>query len=199
VDAKTLAGFRSTVCGVMCSRLIVILLALAVAVPATADNDCVEGFPNGRKIDVSHHLKKEWFLTGSDALNDPSFSAKLKNLYPNSFNGVLVCLKDSSGYITVSTDTEYGPWSDYSVQPPKCFKCEPHHNALIQLSSGTGLHLGQTKNEASHILGIPLTDDVIEIQFNETTKSIFHTESLRLEFKNDTLVRFGIGDYREGT
>lgn len=187
-----------------------LLTALFLALPATAiaDHTCIEELPNGTVLKQTHHLPKEWFLVGGKSLIGPALHVALKKQFESQYvtgfeegeYGYL-CLNDKNTYVAVTT-SDFGNGVSYSRMAPKCSKCNTTNKLGKQFNSGSALRLGQTKAQVSAIIGVPITSDILSVEFEETvtesTGQIWHTETLRLEFANDVLIRMIIYDYKEG-
>lgn len=187
-----------------------LLTALLLALPVTAitDHTCIEELPNGTVLKQIHHLPKEWFLVGGKSLIGPTLHVALKKQFKSQYvtgfeegeYGYL-CLNDKKTYVAVTT-SDFGNGVSYSKTAPKCSKCNVTKKLGKEFSSGSGLHLGQTKAQVSAIINVPITSDIFSVEFEEmvteSTGKIWHTETLRLEFANDVLIQVSIYDFKEG-
>lgn len=190
-------------------RLSLLFSALFLALPsaAFAEHACIEELPNGTVLKQAHHLPQEWFLVGGKSLIGPALHVALKKQfgiqYVTGFEegeyGYL-CVKENGTYVEVTTNS-FGVGVNYSKTAPKCSKCNAANKLGKQFSSGSGLHLGQTKAQVSAIINAAVTSDIVSVTFEETVaeppRKVWHTEVLRLEFANDVLIRVSIDDYKE--
>jgi len=183
-------------------------LFLALSSAAIADHACIEELPNGTVLKQVHHLPQDWFLVGGKSLIGPALHTALKKQFRNQYVAGFdegeygyLCLNDKNSYVEVTT-SDFGNGVTYSKTAPECSKCNPSKKLGQQFSSGSGLHLGQTKPQVSAIINAPISSDIVSVEFEETvtesTGKVWHTETLRLEFANGTLIRLSIYDYNEG-
>jgi hypothetical protein len=184
------------------------ILFLAMVSVAHAEHSCIEELPYGTVLKQARHLPQEWFLVGEKSLIDPALHTALKKRFSSQYVSGFeegeygyLCLGDKDTFVTVTTN-DFGVGVDYSKVAPKCQKCNSLNKLGKQFTSGSGLHLGQTKAQVSAIIGNPVISDIVSVTFEETvteaTGKVWHTEDLRLEFANDILIRIRINDYKEG-
>jgi hypothetical protein len=190
-------------------RLSFLLPFLFLALPSVviAEHACIEELPNGTVLKQAHHLPQGWFLVGGKSLVGPALHVSLKKQFGNQYvtgfdegeYGYL-CLNNKYTYVEV-TASDFGNGVTYSRTAPKCSKCNASNKLGKQFSSGSGLHLGQTKAQVSAIIDTSITSDIASVEFEETVNEfsgkVQHTEVLRLEFANNALIRFSIYDFKE--
>jgi len=188
--------------------LLLPVLFLALSSAAIADHACIEELPNGTVLKQAHHLPQDWFLIGGKSLIGQALHIALKKQFRNQYVAGFdegeygyLCLNDKNTYVEVTTSA-FGNGVTYSKTAPECSKCNPSNKLGKQFGSGSGLYLGQTKPQVSAIINVPITSDIVSVEFEETvtetTGKVWHTETLRLEFANDALIRLSIYDYKEG-
>lgn|SRR2546425_8122844 len=193
---------------VMRTRKLSSVLFFLIMLPmfAAADYDCIDSRPSGNKIKLDKYLPKEWLIFGDRVLNDSKFHSELRARYKDHYvvneNGSgYVCLYSEGVYVTVS-NSDFGPWVEFSSIAPKCLKCSLVKGDTKNLVSKSGLRLGQSKAEVSTLLYVSLESDIVEISFEELEKGVKfdtrHVQSLTIEFQSDKLIRFTVYDYREG-
>jgi hypothetical protein len=176
-----------------------------------ADHDCIDSREYGQKIISVKGLPSNWFKMGDKQITDNSLHDLLKTTYRVNYTSG----KDGEGftfnhfcgyhdgvYITISND-DSGRTVEFSKVAPKCESCKPVNGKSSYLTSGIGLRMGLNKKAVSSILGYPVKSDITTIVFEEIEKEVphnfFHTQSVRIEFSADKLIRFSIDDYREIT
>jgi hypothetical protein len=181
---------------------------LALPSVAIAEHTCDDGLPKGTVLKQEHHLPQKWFFVDGKSLVGPALHVALKKQfrgqYVTSFEEVeydYLCLKDKDTYVAITT-SDFGDGVAYSRTPPKCMRCNASNKISKQFVSGSGLNLGQTKAQVSSIIDVPITADVVSVEFEETVTEpsgkVWHTEVLRLEFANDVLIQVSIYDFKEG-
>jgi hypothetical protein len=191
---------------VMRLNTLAVLLLLASST-AFGDHSCLEERANGSIVKRESRLPQGWFKVGDASVVDPTLHLSLKKRYGSKYiSGVeegeygYLCLKDKTGYVSVST-SGFGTGVEYSSAKPDCLKCKQAKDFGERFTSGTGLRLGQTKARASSMLGTPITQEIVSVIFEEQTATgelyALHTEILRVEFKDDLLVRSSVYDYQE--
>jgi len=176
-----------------------------------SEHDCIDPRYYGKKVSVKNPLPTHWFSLGTTQLTDTQLHATLKGDYKKYYTAG----KDGEGftidhfcgfrdglYLTISNG-DFGPYAEFSKEPPKCYPCNPVNEDMPYFTSGTGLNIGQDKGVVSKILGHAISDDITSIIFNEIEQGkgyeIWHSQTLRTEFRDNKLVRFSIDDSREKT
>jgi hypothetical protein len=119
-------------------------------------------------------------------------------------SGGSICIDTGSAYISVSK-YDSGSWFEFSALAPTCSTCASMKSDSKHPTPDSGLRIGQTKAQVAAILGVSFPDgsDVVTITFSEVetrqrTKQ-WHQELLTVEFQEDKLIRFHVGDFREAT
>ena len=102
---------------------------------------------------------------------------------------------------TTITAQENGAAAEYSTTLYKCRTCKPADKDIDDLSSGTGLKIGQSKSEVQALLGIELKGKITTLGFEETEDEdddrVWHFQTIRLEFCDDALCRLTVSEFRE--
>jgi hypothetical protein len=185
-----------------------LILVAGIPVISFADHACVEGRENGEKIELINGFPAKWLTVGGEAITDSVFHAGLRSKFKGNYSineeeGSRIgqfCAFSDGVYVDISTQ-ESGQTAEYSAVAPICWKCKEAKRGIRYLVSGTGLQIGQTKSEASKLLGYGITNDVTELVFetieNRARIKVEHSQIVRLEFKSEKLIRFSISDYRE--
>ena len=195
---------------VMRTRLVLSLLTLGCLLPfvAAADHDCIEVRDTGNQIDRQAHLPKKWLMLNGKHVSNSGLHADLRTLYKLAYRGNphgvggSICIYTGSIYINVSK-YDSGSWFDFSTLAPMCWKCPPVKPDSKHPTPESCLRIGQTKTQVSAILGVSFRDgpDVVTITFSEVEtrprSKKWHQELLTVEFQEDKLIRFHVGDYRE--
>jgi hypothetical protein len=194
------------------TRLVLSLLTLGCLLPfvATADHDCVEGRDTGYQIDRQAHLPKKWLMLNGRHVSSSGLHADLRTTYKLAYrgnphgSGGSICIDTGSIYISVSR-YDSGAWFEFSALAPTCGECPPVRPDSKHPIPDSGLRIGQTKAQVSAILGVSVPDgsDVVTITFSEVETrqraKQWHQELLTVEFQEDKLIRFHVGDFREPT
>ena|SRR3989442_15092957 len=184
-----------------------LILLTMTSTCASADHGCIEGRPYGRVIEVRQQLPRKWFFVGRKALSDRTLYSELNERYPDPNTSHrdasrFICLYVQGAYITVAYDAS-ASWLDFSSVAPECWKCRVVNGNASELVSHSGLRIGQSRVEASTLLGVQLNRDhkAFTIRFHqvETGKNskVWHEQSLTVEFQEDRLMRFHIIEHRE--
>ena len=119
-------------------------------------------------------------------------------------SGGSICIDVGSIYISVS-NYDSGSSFEFSALAPTCGQCHPVKPDSKHPVADSGLRIGQTKAQVSAILGVSVPDgtDVVTITFSEVETrqrpKQWHQELLTIEFQEDKLIRFLVGDFREAT
>lgn len=194
------------------ARLVLALLMLIGLLPlvAAADHDCIEGRDTGYQIDRQTPLPKKWLMLNGKHVSSTGLHADLRNVNklahrrnPHGTGGS-ICIYTGSIYINVSK-YDSGSWFEFSALAPTCWECPPVKLDGKTPTADSGLRIGQTKAQVSAILGISVPDgtDLVTITFSEVETrrwgKQWHQELLTIEFQEDKLVRFHVGDFREET
>ena len=186
-----------------------LILCILSSLHTYADHDCIDAREYGQKIIVDKSLPTLWFIIGDKQINDPNLHRILRAKYAKYYTSG----KDEEGftidhfcgykngiYITISNG-DFGPTAEISNEAPKCYSCEALNEEIPYFNSGTGLKIGQNKKTVSSILGYEISENITSILFEEIEKgkkhNISHTQTLRIEFRDNILFRFSIGEYRE--
>ena len=187
------------------------LLILCLFVPFNlfADHGCIDGRPFGHKIIVKKNLPTHWLTLGDKLISDPKLHTALRTQYSEHY----ISGKDGEGFtidhfcgfkngiFAIISNGDWGPYAEFSKETPKCYSCKPIKETIPFFTSGSGLTIGQDKDTVSSILGIEIKDDITSITFEEIKKGKnhrkWHSQTLRIEFQNNELMRFSISDFRE--
>ena len=188
--------------------LILILLTPLISL-AEHGNDCDEVREYGQQIKIKKNLPKNWLMIGDKLLYNPELHSTLRSKYAKyytsgrteeGFSIARFCGYKYGIYVDISNGS-FGPSAEFSSEPPKCWECKPVTENIEYFVSGSGLKIGQDKAKATSILGYTIKDDITSITFEEIEKNkdhkIWHSQTLRIEFRNNKLIRFCIYDYRE--
>jgi len=189
-------------------RCILILLVL-IPLTSLAEHDCIDERPYGHQIKLKKHLPKTWLMVGDKSIYDPKLHSTLLSEFAKHYTvgtdgeGFSInhfCGYKNGVYVTIANG-DFGPWAEFSSEAPKCWKCKPVTEKSDYFVSGSGLRIGQDKAKATSILGHGIKQDITSISFEEIEKgkdhNISHSQTLRLEFRKNKLLRFSISDYRE--
>lgn len=172
-----------------------------------ADHNCIEEIDEGYRIVATKQFPSKWFLIGGNSISDKTFHSELRKRfnqnYSESFDegytGYFCALKNGV-YLRISNG-DFGAWADFSTLPAKCRKCNKTSADIGYLVSGTGLTIGMSKKETSHIIGYKIEADVTSVIFEEIEHSqkykIQHSQTLRLAFQKNKLIEFSIFENRE--
>ena len=192
--------------------LVLALLTLTGLLPlvAAADHDCIEGRDTGYQIDRQTPLPKKWLMLNGKHVSSAGLHADLRHVNklahrrnPHGTGGS-ICIYTGSIYINVSR-YDSGSWFEFSTLAPTCGECPPVPLDRKAPTPDSGLRIGQTKAQVSAILGVNVPDDsdLVTITFSEVETrrraKQWHQELLTLEFQEDKLIRFHVGDFREDT
>lgn len=174
-----------------------------------AEHDCIDERPYGFQIKVKKELPNNWFIIGNKSIIGPQLHSILSSKYAKYYilgvdnEGFTIdhfCGYKNGIYVNISNG-DFGPWAEISSEAPKCEKCNPVTEDIKYFVSGSGLTIGQDKATVSSILGYSIKEDVTSISFEELEKgkehNIWHSQMLRVEFRNNKLIRFSIDDFRE--
>jgi hypothetical protein len=188
---------------------IIFLLLVLTPVIAPAEHDCIDERPYGHQIKVKEKLPKKWLMIGDKSIMDPQLHSILRTKYAKYYTSGVdgegftidhFCGYKNGIYIDISNG-DFGPSAEFSQEAPKCEKCSPVTEEIKTLVSASGLKIGQNQATVSSILGYTIKDDIMSILFEEIEKDnenkIWHSQRLRVEFRNDRLIRFSVSDYRE--
>ena len=174
---------------------------------ADHDPECDQAIDPGNIIELDHKFPAKWLQAGSLSISDPLLHATLQSEYPEYYTvnhdeftvGVFCMLKD--GVYTTLTTQYNGATADYSTVPYKCRICKSTEGDIGEWSSGTRLKIGQSRAEAQALLGVVLKENLTTLRFQETveedTYKVWHSQSLRLEFREEALCRLTLFDFRE--
>jgi hypothetical protein len=193
-------------------RLLVSLLTLGCLLPfvAAADHDCIETRDTGHQIDRRAHLPRKWLMLNGRHVSSGGLLADLRSVYRHAYRGNphglggLICIYTGDIYVNVAK-YDSGSWFEFSVLAPTCWQCAPVPADSKLPTPDSGLRIGQTKAQVSKILGISFPDesDLVTVTFSEVETrqraKRWHQELLTVEFRDDKLVRFHVGDFREDT
>ena len=182
-------------------------IVILVAISMYADHDCIEEFKNGQIITINNPFPQKWLLVGNKSLADTTLHEELRlthhkhySVTKGAFNAGNFCALKDSVYISVSIN-DFGTSVDFSNVPPKCFECKPIEEDIGYLFSGTGLKIGQNKKDVEAKLGFSIKQNITSFEFEEIENNgkskVLHTQTLRVEFHLNKLMRFTILDYRE--
>ncbi len=190
------------------SSIIIMLLVFAPVI-APADHDCIDERPYGHQIKVKGKLPKNWLMIGDKSIMDPQLHSILSSKYAKYYTSGLddegftidhFCGYKDGIYIFISNG-DFGPSAEFSLDAPKCVKCSTVTEDIKKLVSASGLIIGQNKATVSSILGYTIKEDITSILFEEietnNENKIWHSQMLRVEFRNDRLIGFSVSDYRE--
>ncbi len=146
-------------------------------------------------------MPTHWLTIGDKLINDTQLHAILRTKYAKYYTSG----KDTEGftidhfcgfkngvYATISNG-DFGPSAEFSKETPKCYSCKPVEETIPFFISGSGLKIGQNKAIVSSILGFEIKDDITSISFEEIKNGvehrIWHSQTLRIEFRNNNLIR----------
>jgi hypothetical protein len=172
-----------------------------------ADHDCIGEIDEGYRIVAKKQFPSKWFLIGGNSISDKTFHSELRNKFKQNYSesfdegytGFFCALKNGV-YLSISNG-DFGAWADFSTLPAKCRKCNKTSSDIGYLVSGTGLAIGMSKNETSHIIGYKIEADVTSVIFEEIENTqkhkIQHSQTLRLAFQKNKLIEFSIFENRE--
>ncbi len=148
-------------------------------------------------------------MIGDKLIYDPELHSILRSKFAKyytlgtdeeGFSIAHFCGYKNSIYVNVSNG-DFGPSAEFSSEAPKCWKCKPVTENIEYFVSGSGLKIGRDKTRATSILGYTIKEDITSISFEEMEKgkehNIWHSQTLRIEFRNNKLIRLSINDYRE--
>jgi len=191
------------------TNLVIFVTLFIIMMPnlSKADHDCVEGIDDGYRIVATRKFPTQWLLIGGNLISDKAFHAELqkkfKHNYSESFEegytGFFCALKNGV-YLSISNG-DFGAWAEFSTLPAKCWMCNKTTADIGYLVSGTGLAIGLSKKETSHIIGYTIEADTTSIVFKEIEEAqkhrIQHSQKLRLVFRKNKLIRCSIYENRE--
>lgn len=187
--------------------LLVIIFAACPCIFADHDPECDEAIDPGLKIELEHKFPIKWLQAGHIRISNPILHVKLQSEYPEHYAvhhdeftvGVFCALRD--GVYTTITAQDNGAAAEYSTTLYKCRTCKSADKDIGDLSSGTGLKIGQSKSEVQALLGIGLKGRITTLSFEETEDEggdrVWHSQTLRLEFCDNTLCRLTVSEFRE--
>jgi len=191
--------------------LSIYLLILCIFAPLNllAEHDCIDEREYGHQVTVEKNLPKNWLTIGGILINDSRLHNILRTKYAKNYTtgkdheGFTIdhfCGFKNGIYLVISNG-DFGPSAEFSKETPKCFPCKHVKEEMPYFISGTGLKIGQDKKTASSILRYEIDNDITSISFEEIetgkTHNIWHSQTLRIEFRDNKLLRFSIYDSRE--
>jgi len=195
----------------MRSKLYILILFVIIIAPhsSLAEHSCIDERPNGREIIIKEPLPRNWLMVGKKSLSDPQLHSVLRSKFTKNYTSGVdgegftidhFCGYKDGIYITISNG-DFGPYAEFSSVAQKCEKCNRVSANLEEFASGSRLILGQNKTTVSSILGYNIEVDITSISFEEIEKvegiNIAHEQTLRIEFRDNKLIRFSIFDSRE--
>lgn len=183
------------------------LLFLVLASAADAAHECEDDSPHGTESKRELPFPRSWFKVGNLLLTDPQLHVALKEEYDGRYvSGVdegefgYLCLNGGTAFVSVTTN-DWAVRAQYAGAAPACLSCAVSSGIPAQLSSASGLTLGQTKTEVASVIGAQIESDIVTVQFEalrtQSPRNVWHTETLELEFANEVLVRFSVAAYDE--
>jgi hypothetical protein len=193
-------------CKIYCCILILIIIT---PLSSLADHDCIEGREYGHQIKLKKPLPKNWLIIGDKLIYNPELHSILRSKFAKyytlgtdeeGFSIAHFCGYKNGIYASISNG-DFGPSAEFSSEAPKCWKCKTVTEDIEYFVSGSGLKIGQDKARATSILGYTIKEDITSISFEEIEKvkehNTWHSQTLRIEFRNNKLIRLSIYDFRE--
>ena len=176
---------------------------------AEHDNECDgDNWYYGDMIEIKSPFPGKWLTIDGRSILDPQFHADLKAQFPDryvsGFDGEhfqldAFCAQVNGTYIQIR-NTDFGPFISYYAEAPKCSACQPISTSR-KFKSPLGLKIGQDKSAVSRIVGHNIQPDLATMVFNETSvqgdRTIWHSQSLHLEFRAGLLYRYSVSDSTE--
>jgi hypothetical protein len=188
---------------------IIFIFLILIPFIALSEHDCIDDRPYGHEIKVKKTLPKNWLMIGDKTIFDPQLHSLLSSKYAKYYTsgtddeGFTIdhfCGYKNGIYVDI-WNGDFGPSAEFSNEAPKCEKCSSVTEDIKYFVSGSGLTIGQNKATVSSVLGYTIQEDITSISFEEIEKenenNIWHSQTLRVEFRNDKLIRFSVSDYRE--
>lgn len=196
--------------GIRAKTNLVILTALFFGMMpdlSRADHECIEHIDDGCKIVATKRFPAEWFLIGGNSISDKAFHSELRKRFRQNYSESFdegytgfFCARKNGVHLSISNGG-FGAWAEFSTLPAKCRKCNNTSAGIGYLVSGTGLAIGMSRKEISHIIGYKIEAEITSIKFEELERTpkhrIQHSQTLRLVFQKDKLVEFSIYENRE--